>query len=64
MCLLSDDIYDYNFVSQGKTTIPNVDDNEECALTDVSLKHANNTSIDITFWFWLYWWFIWVVSEI
>lgn len=47
MCLLSDDIYDYNFVSQGKTTIPNVDDHEECALTDVSLKHANNTNVDI-----------------
>lgn len=36
MCHLSDDIYDYNYVSQGKTTIPGVDDNEECGLTDVS----------------------------
>ncbi|XP_023023713.1 myosin heavy chain isoform X36 [Leptinotarsa decemlineata] len=33
-CLLSNDIYDYNYVSQGKVTIPNVDDGEECALTD------------------------------
>lgn len=36
MCLLSNDIYDYYIVSQGKTTIPNVDDGEECTLTDVS----------------------------
>ncbi|XP_077276629.1 myosin heavy chain isoform X3 [Temnothorax americanus] len=34
MCLLSDNIQDYYFVSQGKTTIPNVDDGEECLLTD------------------------------
>lgn len=36
MCLLSNDIYDYNVVSQGKTTIPNLDDGEEFCLTDVS----------------------------
>ncbi|KAL0119518.1 hypothetical protein PUN28_007766 [Cardiocondyla obscurior] len=34
MCLLSNDITEYYFVSQGKTTIPNVDDGEECLLTD------------------------------
>ncbi|XP_076765668.1 myosin heavy chain isoform X9 [Xylocopa sonorina] len=34
MCCLSDNIQDYYFVSQGKTTIPNVDDGEECVLTD------------------------------
>ncbi|XP_011647039.1 myosin heavy chain, muscle isoform X22 [Pogonomyrmex barbatus] len=34
MCLLSNDVHDYYFVSQGKTTIPNVDDGEECLLTD------------------------------
>ncbi|KAK3930628.1 Myosin heavy chain, muscle, partial [Frankliniella fusca] len=34
MCLLSNDIMDYYFVAQGKTTIPNVDDGEECILTD------------------------------
>ncbi|XP_033304161.1 myosin heavy chain isoform X29 [Bombus vancouverensis nearcticus] len=34
MCLLSDNIYDYVNVSQGKITIPNVDDGEECTLTD------------------------------
>lgn len=34
--LLSDDIHDYHFVSQGKTEIPGVDDGEEMQLTDVS----------------------------
>ncbi|XP_019882401.1 myosin heavy chain, muscle isoform X9 [Camponotus floridanus] len=33
-CLLSENIYDYYNVSQGKITIPNVDDGEECLLTD------------------------------
>ncbi|XP_034240458.1 myosin heavy chain, muscle isoform X7 [Thrips palmi] len=33
-CMLSDNIYDYNNVAQGKITIPNVDDGEECVLTD------------------------------
>ena len=36
MCSLSDNIYDYPTVSQGKLTIPNVDDGEELELTDVS----------------------------
>ncbi|KAG8196052.1 hypothetical protein JTE90_007800 [Oedothorax gibbosus] len=34
MCLLSDDIHDYHFVSQGKIDIPGVDDAEEMGLTD------------------------------
>lgn len=38
MCILSNDIYDYYNVAQGKVTIPNVDDGEECLLTDVSVK--------------------------
>ncbi|XP_014282750.1 myosin heavy chain, muscle isoform X1 [Halyomorpha halys] len=33
-CLLSDDIYEYNFISQGKVTIAGVDDAEEFELTD------------------------------
>ncbi|KAG1661470.1 Myosin heavy chain, muscle [Nymphon striatum] len=37
MCLLSNDICDYHFVSQGKTTIPSVDDNEEMSFTDVKM---------------------------
>lgn len=36
MCNLSNDIYEYHYVSQGKTTIPHVDDGEELQLTDVS----------------------------
>uniref|UniRef100_A0A1D1Z8S6 Myosin heavy chain, muscle n=1 Tax=Anthurium amnicola TaxID=1678845 RepID=A0A1D1Z8S6_9ARAE len=34
MCLLSNNITDYYFVSQGKTTIPSVDDGEELTITD------------------------------
>ncbi|XP_074106350.1 myosin heavy chain isoform X15 [Cotesia typhae] len=34
MCFLSNNIYDYYNVAQGKITIPNVDDGEECLLTD------------------------------
>ncbi|KAL1140545.1 hypothetical protein AAG570_000475 [Ranatra chinensis] len=34
ICLLSDDIYEYNYVSQGKIKIPNVDDGEEFQMTD------------------------------
>ena len=33
-CLLSDDIYFYSYVSQGKTTVPSIDDNEELQYTD------------------------------
>ncbi|XP_071512368.1 myosin heavy chain, muscle-like [Panulirus ornatus] len=29
MCLLSDDIYDYHYVSQGKVTVPSIDDKED-----------------------------------
>ena len=33
-CKLSDDIYDYTYVSQGKTTVASIDDNEELEYTD------------------------------
>lgn len=36
ICFLGDDIYQYNNVSQGKITIPGIDDAEESLLTDVS----------------------------
>lgn len=36
MCFLSNDIYDYHSVSQGKIQINGVDDGEEIGLTDVS----------------------------
>merc|ERR1712042_301593 len=33
-CLLSDDIYDYWWVSQGKTTVPSIDDKEDMMFAD------------------------------
>lgn len=36
--MLTQDIHEYPFVSQGKTDIPGVDDNEEFRLTDVSIS--------------------------
>merc|ERR1711962_1785453 len=33
-CLLTDDIYDYFFVSQGKVTVESINDNEELEYTD------------------------------
>lgn len=36
--MLTDNIMDYYFVAQGKTTIPGVDDAEELTLTDVRLQ--------------------------
>merc|ERR550539_2113551 len=33
-CLLTDDIYDYTYVSQGKVTVASIDDNEELEMTD------------------------------
>merc|ERR1719361_2722147 len=35
-CFLSDDIYDYTYVSQGKTTVASIDDNEELEYTDAA----------------------------
>ena len=32
-CLLTDDIYDYSYVSQGKTAVASIDDNEELEYT-------------------------------
>jgi myosin protein heavy chain/myosin heavy chain 6/7 len=34
MCCLSDDIYDYIYVSQGKTSVASIDDNEELEYTE------------------------------
>jgi hypothetical protein len=42
MALLSNNINDYYFVSQGKTTIPHVDDAEELQITDVSPSPYHN----------------------
>ena len=35
-CLLTDDIYDYSYVSQGKVTVASIDDNEELEFTDAA----------------------------
>lgn len=40
MCMLSNNIYDYVNVSQGKITVPGMDDGEECQAMDVS--HTKN----------------------
>jgi len=32
-CHLSEDIYDYHYVSQGKTSVPSIDDNEDLEFT-------------------------------
>lgn len=39
--MLSDNIYDYYNVSQGKVSIPGMDDGEECTLTDVSSLYGH-----------------------
>merc|ERR1719369_669574 len=36
-CLLSDDIYDYSYVSQGKVTVASIDHNEELEYTDSAI---------------------------
>ena len=33
-CFLTDDIYDYSYVSQGKVAVASIDDNEELEMTD------------------------------
>ena len=35
-CLLSNDIYDYHYVSQGKVTVPSIDDKEDMQFCHVS----------------------------
>lgn len=48
MCSLSDNIYDYYNVSQGKVTVPNMDDGEEFQLADVSFPHPTICNIYTT----------------
>lgn len=38
LCMVSNRISDYTFISQGKTRIPGVNDSEEAIVTDVSSK--------------------------
>lgn len=37
MLLVTQNPYDYPFISQGETTVPSIDDAEELMATDVSL---------------------------
>ena len=36
LCLLSDDVYDYFFISQGKVKVDSIDDVEELEFTDAA----------------------------
>ncbi|GIY95901.1 hypothetical protein CEXT_768515 [Caerostris extrusa] len=45
-CLLSDDIYEYHFQSQGKVEIPGVDDAQEFRDTDVSINNRFDAMIN------------------
>jgi len=42
-CLLSNDIYDYWYVSQGKTTVPSIDDKEDMGFADEAFDVLNFT---------------------
>lgn len=41
MCHLGEDVYYYHYVSQGKITIPNIDDNEEFLATHEAFEVLN-----------------------
>merc|ERR1712045_228932 len=45
-CQLSDDIYDYTYVSQGKTSVPSIDDNEELEFTDQAFDIIGFTPLE------------------
>ena len=46
-CHLSDDVYDYHFVSQGKTSVPSIDDNEDLEFTHeaFNILHFSDSEI-------------------
>ncbi|XP_047497307.1 myosin heavy chain, muscle-like [Penaeus chinensis] len=41
ICLLSDDIYDYHYESQGKVTVPSIDDKEDMQFTHEAFEILN-----------------------
>eukprot|EP00091_Calanus_sinicus_P013186 TRINITY_DN2932_c0_g1_i6.p1 TRINITY_DN2932_c0_g1~~TRINITY_DN2932_c0_g1_i6.p1 ORF type:complete len:108 (-),score=44.61 TRINITY_DN2932_c0_g1_i6:77-400(-) len=45
-CLLSNDIYDYWYVSQGKTTVPSIDDKEDMMFADEAFDILGFTNDD------------------
>ena len=44
-CLLSDDIRDYWYVSQGKLTVPSIDDKEDMMFADEAFDILGFTSV-------------------
>lgn len=49
LCYLSNDIYDYHYVTQGKTTVPSIDDKEDFQFCDVSVEFCKN-ALDTFLW--------------
>merc|ERR1711971_841138 len=45
-CMVSDDIYDYIYVSQGKVTVASIDDNEELEMTDAAFDIIGFTNTE------------------
>jgi len=43
LCMLSDNIYDYHYVSQGKVTVASIDDGEDMEFADVAFDTLNFT---------------------
>jgi len=46
LCLLSNDIYNYNYVSQGKVTVPSIDDGEDMEFCDAAFDTLNFTQTE------------------
>jgi myosin heavy chain 6/7 len=46
MCFLCDDIYKYHYVSQGKITVPSIDDNEEFKMTHEAFEILLFTNVE------------------
>lgn len=42
MLLITNNPYDYAFISQGETTVASIDDSEELLATDVSVSDAGH----------------------
>merc|ERR1712212_574455 len=47
LCKLSNDIYDYKFVSQGKVTVPSIDDGEDMEFCDTAFVTLNFTPEEV-----------------
>merc|ERR1712212_408361 len=47
LCMLSNDIYDYKFVPQGKVTVPSIDDGEDMEFCDTAFVTLNFTPEEV-----------------